>query len=76
MYKEITKEDVLWHEEDEYVVMKDSDNWKIVLVANHFKYKFWYDVETPEGNTLGLIEEDIYEAINKLYQEKNRATPH
>jgi len=65
----MNKTDVLFHEEDEYVVMTE-DEWKILLIANHFKCKFWYDIEDPEGYTYNLFETDIYAAINKLHQLK------
>lgn len=64
------KEDVVWYEDEEYPVMEDSDGWKIILIANHFKYKFAYDIETPDGYTLGLYETDIYKAIDRLNEEK------
>ena len=66
MVDKITKEDVVWHEEDETIVLEDKEGWKILLVANHFRYKFWYDIEFPDGATLGLFEKDIYKAIDKL----------
>ena len=65
----MNKTDVLFHEEDEYIVMTE-DEWKLLLVANHFKHKFWYDIEDPEGWTYNLVETDIYTAIDKLHQLK------
>ncbi len=61
------KEDVIWHEEDEYIVMTEN-GWKLILVANHFKYKFWYTVEDPDGYIYEVYEKDIYKAIDKLNQ--------
>ena len=66
MVNKISKADVVWYEEEEYVALEDKEGWKILLVANHFRHKFWYDIETPDGYTLGLIEQNIYKAIDKL----------
>ena len=63
------KEDVVFHEDDEYVVMEE-DGWKILLCVNHFKCMFGYDVENPDGGSYGLYTWDIYEAIEKLNELK------
>lgn len=63
------KEDVVWHEEDEYIVMSEN-GWKLLLVANHFKYNFWYEIQNPDGYYLDFITENIYEAIDKINQEQ------
>lgn len=68
----MTHQDVLMYDYEEYPVMIDPDGWKIILIANHYKYKFYYDVESPDGYTLGLIEKDIYAAIDRLNEEKKR----
>ena len=64
------KEDVVWHEEDEYLVMKDSDGWQLICIMNHFKNKFWYEIKTPNNHYLKYTFENIYEAIDKLNKEK------
>lgn len=66
----MNKIDVVWHEEDEYEVMKDPDGWAIVCLMNHFKYKFWYEIKTPDKYYLDFMTKDIYEAIDKLNDEK------
>jgi len=67
------KTDVVWHEEDEYVVMEE-DGWKIILVANYFKNKFRYEIEIPGGYLLPFSTPNIYEAIEKkLNEEKKNA---
>lgn len=64
------KEDVVWHEEDEYEVMKDPDGWTLVVEVNHFKGWMRYDVRTPDNYYLGIFEKDIYKAIDILNEEK------
>ena len=64
------KEDVVWHEEDESVVLQDDDGWAIILMANHFRYKFWYEIKTPDNYYLDFMTKNIYEAIDKLNEEK------
>ncbi len=68
----MNKEEVVWHGQDEYVVMEE-DGWKIMLVANHFKNKFRYEIETPDNYWLPFSTENIYEAIEKLNEEKKNA---
>jgi hypothetical protein len=41
------KEDLVWHEEDESVVMEDPDGWKLIFIMNHFKGTFWYEIKAP-----------------------------
>ena len=66
------KEDVVWHEEDEYEVMKDPDGWALVVEINHFKGWMRYDVKTPDNHYLGIFEKDIYKAIDTLNEEKKK----
>ena len=62
------EEEILWLNEVEYPLI-EKEGWKIIFVANHFKYKFWYEIEDSEGCTLDFITTDIHEAIHKLEEE-------
>lgn len=64
------KEDVIWHEENESVVMEDEDGWKLICIINHFKGRFHYEIKTPDNYYLDYMSNDIYETIEKLNQEK------
>ena len=64
------KEDVVWHEEDESTVMEDADGWKLICDMKHFKGRFHYEIKTPDNNYLDYTSNDIYEAIERLNQEK------
>ena len=65
------KEDVIWHEEDESVVMVDPDDWALVCYINHIKGgRVSYDIKTPDNYYLGLYENDIYKTIDRLNEEK------
>ena len=61
----INPEDVLFLEECEYTV-RQNKGWKLLLVANHYKYKFWYEIEDPEGCIYDFTTTDIYAAIDKF----------
>jgi len=63
------KEDVFWHEEDEYVVMED-EGWKLICVMNHYKGRFHYEVQTPDGYYLDYTNTDICETIDFLNKMK------
>lgn len=67
----MNKEDVVWFENVETVVMEDQ-GWKLILMSNHFKYKFWYEIQTPEKSYLDFTTTDIYEAIDKINEEIER----
>ena len=62
------EEEILWLNEVEYPLI-EKEGWKIIFVANHFKYKFWYTIEDPEGCTLDFMTEDVYAAIDRLKEE-------
>ncbi len=64
------KEDVVWHEEDESIVMEDTDGWKLICVMNHFKGDYWYEIKTPDDYYLNYVFYDIYNAIDKINEEK------
>ena len=64
------KEDVVWHEDDEYEVMRDSDGWALIVEINHFKNRMFYDIKTPNDYYLGICEPDIYKAIDILNERK------
>lgn len=42
LLEKMKKEYVVWHEDDEYVVMED-EGWKLICVINHFKGRFHYE---------------------------------
>ena len=63
------KEDVFWHEEDEYTVMED-DGWKLILVMNHLKGRFHYEILTPDGYYLDYMNTNICETIDFLNKMK------
>lgn len=63
------KEYVVWHEDDEYVVMED-EGWKLICVMNHFKGRFHYEVKTPDNYYLDYMNTDIYETIDFLNKMK------
>lgn len=63
------KEYVVWHEDDEYVVMED-EGWKLICVMNHFKGRFHYEVKTPDDYYLDYMNTDIYETIDFLNKMK------
>ncbi len=69
--KKISKEEVCWHNEDEYIVMKE-DGWRIIFVVNHFKNKSHYEIQTPEGYYLPVFYHDIYKAIERINEERNQ----
>lgn len=48
-HQKMNRTDVLLHQDDEYVVMEDPDGWKLMLMADHFNYKFWYEIKGPDG---------------------------
>jgi hypothetical protein len=60
------KEDLVWHEEDESVVMEDPDGWKLIFVMNHFKNKFWYEIQAPNNYYLNMFFDSPFEAIDAL----------
>ena len=64
------KEDLVWYEDDEHIVMKDPDGWSLICIINHFKSELSYDVETPDGYTFGLYEPNPYKAIDFLNEKK------
>lgn len=65
------KMDLLWHEEDESIIMKDPDGQALVCYINHFKNgRVSYDIKTPDNYYLGLYEDDIYKTIDKLNETK------
>jgi len=64
------EEDVIWHEEDESVVMEDADGWKLICVMNHFTGRFYYEIKTPDNYYLDYASHDIYETIGRLNREK------
>lgn len=68
------KEDLVWHEEDEYMVMQDPDGWDLICIVNHFKGNLCYDIGTPDGYTFGLYETDPYKAIDFLNEKKKTYT--
>lgn len=68
------KEDVVWHEADESIVMEDCDGWKLICVMNHFKGTFWYEIKTPDDYYLDYMNDDIYETIDRINQEKKTYT--
>jgi hypothetical protein len=70
MKGKIEYEDVVWYEDCEYEVMRDNDNWAIILIVNHFNNWMCYDVQMPDGATFGLLEPDIYKAIDFLNMKK------
>jgi len=45
----MNRNDVLFHQDDEYVVMRDPDGWELLLMADHFNYKFWYEIRDLQG---------------------------
>ena len=63
------KEYVVWHEDDEYVVMED-EGWKLICVMNHFRGRFHYEVKTPDNRYLDYMNTDIYETIDFLNKMK------
>ena len=63
------KEDVFWHEEDEYTVMED-EGWKLICVMNHYKGRFHYEVKTPDNYYLNYMNTDICETIDFLNKMK------
>lgn len=63
------KEYVVWHEDDEYVVMED-EGWKLICVMNHFRGRFHYEVKTPDDYYLDYMNTDIYETIDFLNKMK------
>ena len=50
--------------------MEDADGWKIICVMNHFKGRFHYEIKAPDDYYLDYMSDNIYEAIDKLNQEK------
>ena len=70
VYNYMRKEDVVWHEEDESIVMEDADGWKLICIMNHFKGRFHYEIKTPDNYYLDYVNDDIYETIERINQEK------
>ena len=63
------KENIFWHEDDEYTVMED-DGWKLILVMNHLKGRFHYEILTPDDCYLDYMNTDICETIDFLNKMK------
>ncbi len=57
---------------DKYLVKEDEEGWKLTIVVNHLEHKFWYEILTPYGTYLHYTTENIYEAINRIHNEKMR----
>ena len=65
------RESVLFHNEDEYVVMEE-DGYCLIVEIDHFKQKFWYTVKFPDETYANFFTFDIYEAIDMLnYYKEN-----
>ena len=60
------KEDLVWHEEDESIVMEDPDGWKLIFIMNHAKNSFWYEIQAPNGYYLKAYFDNPYDAIDEL----------
>ena len=48
--------------------LREEDGWKLVFCFDHFKKKYWYEVESPSG-PLNFNTYNIYTAIDYLNQE-------
>ena len=61
------KEDLVWHEEDESIVMEDPDGWRLIFIMNHArKNTFWYEIQAPNGYYLKTYFDNPYDAIDAL----------
>ena len=60
------KEDLIWHEEDESIVMEDPDGWKLICIMNHFKGTFWYEIKAPNDYYLNAFYDNAFDAVDAL----------
>lgn len=58
------KMDLLWHQDDEFEVLSDKSGWKLIFVMNHYKNKFRYEVEQPNGERITGLYLNAYDALD------------
>lgn len=58
------KMDLFWHQDDEFEVLSDKSGWKLIFVMNHYKNKFRYEVEQPNGEHITGLYLNAYDALD------------